>query len=209
MQKHQICPMADETQAVALQEIAFCEHVLAKGGQNILTEVLRGAANVVSWQHYPEPDVFDPQTGAQWYYHCHDTSAVDLEHGHFHCFVRPEGVSGPIHHLCAVGVNAHGQLLRLFTVNQWVVDDDWLDAGSTLKLLSRFDVHMPRPSYLVNRWLTAIFAAYEPEIGSLISRRDEVLNAHKPPEGVAARADKGLEVTSELRIELKSQSPET
>lgn len=169
---------------------------MAKGGQTVLTETLRDAANIVSWQHYPEPDVLDPQTGAQWFYHCHDT-ANDDEHGHFHCFVRPDGAEGPIHHLCAVGVDAFGRIRRLFTVNQWVIGDNWLDAEPTVGLLSRFDVQMPRPSYLVNRWLTAIFVAYEPEIAELIRRRDEVLGAHQPPEGIAVREDKLLEVTSE------------
>lgn len=199
--------MADDGRVVAHQEIAFCEQVLAKGGQNILTEVLRDASKFVSWQHYPQPDVFDPETGAQWYYHCHDSEAAAVEHGHFHCFVRPQGPGGPLHHLCAVGVDAHGQLRRLFTVNQWVVGDDWIDAAEAVDLLSHFDVHMPRPSYLVNRWLTAIFTAYEAEIAGLLMQRDEVIRTHNPLAGIAVREDKGLEVTSEVLFETNSNSP--
>ncbi|WP_419183658.1 DUF6969 family protein [Sinorhizobium meliloti] len=98
----------------------------------------------------------------------------------------------------AVGVDAHGRLLRLFTVNQWVVGDDRLGTEGTIALLPRFDVQMPRPSNLVNRWLTAIFTAYEREISELIRERDRALLTHRQPEGVEARQDRALEVTSEL-----------
>lgn len=184
----------------ALAEIAFCEAVLAKGGLNVLTETFQGVSQIDAWDHYPPGDVFDPTSNAQWFYHCHPAEEGVAEHGHFHCFVRPEGPQGPVHHLAAVGVDGQGRLARLFTVNHWVVGGDWADAAATIALLPRFDMQMPRPSYLVNRWLTAIFAAYESEIAGLIEERDRILAAHVPPEGVAVHEDRGLEVTAELRI---------
>ena len=84
-------------------------------------------------------------------------------------------------------------------MNKWVVGDDWLGAEGTIALLQRFDVQMPRPSYLVNRWLTAIFTAYEREITELIRERDRALLTHLQPVGVEARQDPALEVTSEPR----------
>jgi hypothetical protein len=192
--------MAENAREVALREIAFCESLLAKGGLNVLSETFRDTSQITAWEHYPPGDVFDPASGAQWFYHCHPAEEGVAEHGHFHCFVRPQGTDGPIHHLAAVGVDAYGRLLRIFTVNQWVVGDDWLDAEGAVALLPRFDVQMPRPSYLVNRWLTAIFSAYENEIAELIRQRDYVLTAHRPPEGVEARQDRALEVTSELNL---------
>lgn len=184
----------------ALAEMAFCEAILAKGGLNVLSDTFRGVSEIAAWEHYPPGDVFDPASNAQWFYHCHPAEEGVVEHGHFHCFLRPEGPSGPIHHLCAVGVDANGRLLRLFTVNQWVVGDDWADAETIIGLLPRFDMQMPSPSYLVNRWLTAIFVAYESEIAELVRQRDRVLSAHVPPAGIAAREDRGLEVTSELGL---------
>ena len=187
--------MSEAERQTALQEIAFCESVLAKGGATVLTETLRGVDNPQSWQKYPAGEVFDPQSGAQWFYHCHARVEGEAEHGHFHCFVRPDGADGPIHHLCAIGVDAHGRLMRLFTVNQWVVGDDWLDATATIALLPRFDVHMPQPNYLVNRWLTAIPTAYEPQIVDLILARDAAIAA-LDLDPSAARASRDLEVTS-------------
>lgn len=194
--------MADDREH-ALGEIAFCESILAKGGQSVLTETFRETSSIAAWEHYPPGDVFDPSSGAQWFYHCHPAGEDVVEHGHFHCFVRPHGVDGPIHHLAAVGVDAHGRMLRLFTVNQWVVGDDWLDAEGTIALLPRFDVHMPRPSYLVNRWLTTIFFAYEAEIADLIRARDQALADHVAPTGVEVRQDRALEVTSEMVFEVQ------
>src|SRR5690554_4013454 len=192
--------MTNAAREQALAEKAFCEAVLAKGGLTVLSETLRGAETVDAWEHYPAGDVFDPASNAQWFYHCHPAEEGSTEHGHFHCFLRPQGPQGPIHHLAAIGVDQHGRLTRIFTVNQWVVGDDWLDATGTIALLGRFDMQMPRPSYLVNRWLTAILVAYEDEIAELIQERDRVLDAHKPGQGVTTREDRALEVTSELRI---------
>ena len=184
----------------ALAEKAYCEAILAKGGLSILTETLDGAHTIEAFDHYPPGDVFDPQSNAQWFYHCHPAEDGSTEHGHFHCFVRPEGPKGPIHHLAALGVDAQGRLLRIFTVNQWVVGDDWAAAEQIVPLLSQFDMQMPKPSYLVNRWLTAIFAAYADDIAALIQQRDHVISAHQPPEDIPPSEDRSLEVTSEFQI---------
>jgi len=156
---------------------------------------------VAAWTHYPPGDVYDPESGGQWYYHCHLPAADGVEHGHYHCFVRPDGASGPVHHLIAVGVDAFGKLHRLFTVNQWVVGDTWLDAEPTIALLPRFDMQLAKPSYLVNRWLTAVITQYQPEIEQLIRARDERIALHAGSGDLqVARDDRGLEVTSSLQI---------
>ena len=191
----------------AAQEAMFCETVLAKSGDNVLLDTLRGAAPV-TWEHYPPGDVFDRDSGAQWYYHSHNGPPDSAEHGHFHCFVRPLGKDGPIHHLIAVGVDAYGKAIRLFTVNQWVVDDAWADADTTIALLDRFDVHMARPSYLVNRWLTAMLVLHQAEIADLIRQRDARLEAHLAPEGVTPRQDRALEVVSQCAVDLRRRATE-
>jgi hypothetical protein len=192
--------MPDETRQHALSEIRYCETVLAKGGLTILSDLFAGVSSITAWDHYPPGDVYDPASNSQYFYHCHPAEEGAAEHGHFHCFVRPKGLNGPIHHLVAIGVNTEGQLLRLFTVNQWVVGDDWADAQTIFSLLGRFDMQMPRPSYLVNRWLTAIIVAYETEITQLLHQRDRVLAAHKPASGTLSLEDCTLEVLSEFIV---------
>jgi len=199
-------PRMDETKAEAARQVLFCEQVLAKSSSNVLLETLREAKSVAAWEHFPQGDVFDPDTGAQWYYHSHPPQDGQAEHGHFHCFVRPEGANGPIHHVVAIGVDAYGRLLRLFTVNQWVVGDNWLDAQATIALLPRFDLHFARPSYLVNRWLSAVVTLYGDEIRTLIRERDRVLDTHHQANGAPARDDRALEVTSELGVDLRQMA---
>lgn len=187
----------------AAREALFCERILAKSGDNVLRSTLTDASAVEAWSHYPHGDVFDPESGAQWYYHCHIPPFDGVEHGHFHCFLRPEGTQGPVHHLVAVGVDPFGKLHRLFTVNQWVVGDNWLNAEGTIPLLARFDVQMAKPSYLVNRWLSAVLRLYETEIAELVRERDLVLAAH--PSGSAVLEDRSLEVTSSLAVDLAAR----
>ena len=105
----------------------------------------------------------------------------------------------PLHHLAAIGVDAWGRALRIFTVNQWVVGDDFLPADQTIALLERFDVQMPRPSYLVNRWLTAHFVAHAGAIADLIRQRDAVLAA-QGEDLSAVLQDRTLEVTSQFLL---------
>lgn len=187
------------------QEAMFCERILAKTGDTVLHDTLRGVSVPTVWQHYPDGDVYDPESGAQWYYHSHADEHPDEMHGHFHCFVRPHGRPGPIHHLVAIGVDASGQAGRLFTVNQWVVDDQALDAPQRIRLLPRFDVQVARPNYLVNRWLTAVVALYQDEIAELIRARDACLQAHAQATGTDATKDRQLQVTSALRIRLRDR----
>jgi len=189
--------MGEEARRQALAEVAFCETILAKGGLNVLSETFAGVTAIEAWEHYPSGDVFDPASNSQWFYHCHPAEEGAREHGHFHCFLRPQGPTGPIHHLVAIGVDGEGRLLRLFTVNQWVVGDDWADASATIPLLERFDMQMPRPSYLVNRWLTAIIVAYGEQIAELLHQRDAAL-AEGGGDFDARRQDRSLEVLSEF-----------
>jgi hypothetical protein len=189
--------MGEDARRQALAEVAFCETILAKGGLNVLSETFAGVTAIEAWEHYPPGDVFDPASNSQWFYHCHPAEEGAREHGHFHCFLRPQGPAGPIHHLVAIGVDGEGRLLRLFTVNQWVVGDDWADAGTTNPLLERFDMQMPRPSYLVNRWLTAIIVAYGEQIVDLLRQRDATL-AEGGGDVDARRQDRSLEVLSEF-----------
>jgi hypothetical protein len=51
--------------------ILECYRLLAKGGGNIVGEVLRGQGTFYEFDHYPAGDVHDPETHCQHYYHSH------------------------------------------------------------------------------------------------------------------------------------------
>lgn len=186
---------------VPLIQMQYCERILAKSGETVLTATLRQVAEPTFWTHYPVGDVYDPESGAHWYYHSHPPEGVGVaaslgaaasvvkEHGHFHCFVRPQGRNGPIHHLVAIGVDAMGQPRRLFTVARHVVDDVDLPAAERVLLLERFDLQLSQPDYLVNRWLTAMVAQHRAEIAELIRQGS-----------LRTQANPALDVTAELLL---------
>jgi hypothetical protein len=58
-----------------------------------ILEHLTAGAGFVPWQRYPANEVYDPQTHAQYFYHAHPAAAQPAaEHGHFHLFLRAEGM---------------------------------------------------------------------------------------------------------------------
>jgi hypothetical protein len=85
-----------ERMAACGRELADARRVLALTGDSVVSAALSGAPGFRAWQHYPEHDVCDPVTHAQYFYHAHAEGERPGEHGHFHTFLRergmPEGV---------------------------------------------------------------------------------------------------------------------
>jgi len=200
----------------AALEIVECQRVLAKGGLNIVGELLRGAGTFVEYDHYPEDDVFDAESGAQYYYHAHRGLAG--EHGHFHTFLRrpgmPPGVapsamphtepwpSGDeaLAHLISISMDAHGAPIGLFAPNRWVAGDTWYPARDVIAMLDRFRIDHANPSWPVNRWLSAMFVLYRSHIVELLLERDRVIEAWR-------RKLPGEDVLENRNIEILAQRP--
>ncbi len=205
----------------AAHEVAECQRVLAKTGDSPLTEVLRGCDAVYEWAHYPEGDIYDPEYRGQAYYHAHaaDDRAPD-EHGHFHTFVRPAGLGldvapaagqdgvpddpeALVSHLVGISVDAHGRAFRLFTTNRWVTAEVWYPAEAVIRLLDAFALDLARPSWPLNRWLTAVPRLFRPQVEALLRTRDRVVADHAaahPERNVLE--DRTLQVTSEVTIDI-------
>jgi len=82
-----------ELMAAAALVINECRCELAARKRNIVTEVTAGEAAVLEWQHYPAEDAHDACSHAQYFYHTHPLPGRPLqEHGHFHTFLRAEGM---------------------------------------------------------------------------------------------------------------------
>lgn len=193
-------------------EVLECQRVLSRGGINLVSEVLRDQGEFVEHEHYPRSDVYDHESGAQYYYHAHRGSVA--EHGHFHTFVRwsgqaPDGLSpaGPgerseageaesVTHLIAISMNAYGWPIGLFATNRWVCGGAWLPAEDVIGLLPRFRIDHASPSWPVNRWIGAMMVLFRPCIEALLIHRDAVIEAwtRTHPEREAFE-DRELEVT--------------
>jgi hypothetical protein len=212
--------------------IRECRRILAKHGSDIAREAA-GSGGCVPWRHYPDGDAYDPASHAQYFYHCHPAPDEPREHGHFHLFLRAEGMpngalplllpeaaianlpSPPqaaptkrgardeVSHLIAIGVDAAGEPVRLFTTNRWVTGETWYRADDVIRMLDCFVLDAAEPGGVVNLWLAAMVRLYQPEIAMLLRKRDEaVMDPRRRRRRVEIFEDPNLEVTSSLAIDL-------
>ena len=204
------------------EEVNECYRVLKKGGINIVGELLKDQGTFYELDHYPKGDVYDEETHAQYYYHSHRGTAG--EHGHFHTFLRqgaiPDGVrpvvydgdtkwptgSDAVCHLVAVSMDVYGFPIGLFSTNRWVTDEVWYAAGEVIGMLDLFDIDHAFPSWPVNRWLTAMFKLFRPEIEALIRHRDEVVEIWRQARpGTDIFEDRDFDITGQIRISVKDK----
>jgi uncharacterized protein DUF6969 len=180
-----------ERQRIAAAVLRECRDALARGDSTILHQATGAAGDIAAWRRYPEGEVYDPQTHCQYFYHSHGgpepaDSNGRREHGHFHLFLRADGLpagmtplvlpelavadaplppqSAPLKrggrdevvHLVALALDAHGEPVRLFTTNRWVTGETWYRAEDVIRMLDRFQVSGEGSTELLNRWLTAM-----------------------------------------------------
>lgn len=204
------------------QDILTCYRVLAKAERNIVGEMLRGAESFVELNHYPDDDVFDRDTQSQYYYHAH--RGLEGEHGHFHTFIRPRGMpdgmrpiaksasepwpqgDAALSHLIGISMDAWGFPMGLFTTNRWVTDEAWYRAQDVTQLLERFVIDHAAPSWPVNRWMSAMFVLFRPQMRALLLQRDATVAAwaEQHPGGDVFE-DRGLDITSAVQISVDQQ----
>ena len=79
--------------AAAALVVSECRRELTARNRNVVSEVTAGEATLPEWRHYPEGEAYDPKSHAQYFYHSHPASErPPREHGHFHTFLRAEGM---------------------------------------------------------------------------------------------------------------------
>jgi hypothetical protein len=213
-----------EGMAAAGEDVIECHRVLAKTGDNIVGELIKGVETFYEWDHYPQGDVYDHVTHSQFYYHAHPQELRAGEHGHFHTFVRPlgmpagtlpaplpnlelpKGENDALSHIIGISMDPQGLPIRLFTTNRWVTGEVWYTAGDVRKILESFAMDLAHPSWPVNRWITAMIQLFQPQIGKLLDARDRRVAgwaATHPGEDVYE--DRDLEVTSAVDISVDDQ----
>lgn len=204
--------------AAAARQIREIEEDLAARDGNVVARLLAEAQDgFYEWDHYPDGDAYDPKSESQYFYHAH---AADQrfpgEHGHFHTFVRPFGLShllpdddtpppAALTHLIAVSVDTQGQATRLFTTNRWVTAERWYPAATTVQLLANFEMRGDSPAKEVNGWLTALLRLYRSDIAALMTARDSRLAAGGGIVTEDALNDHKLEVTSLQEIDVPAR----
>lgn len=216
-------PDAEEIErlADAAAEVVDCMRVLTKSGTNLVAEVL-GGRDYIQLDHYPPGDIYDPETHSQVYFHAHPPGRGPYDdYGHFHTFLRPKGMppgvapaplpgvvppegdNAALSHLVAISMDRFGRPVRLFTTNRWVTAETWYAADDVIAMLDRFEMDVARPSWPLNRWLSAMMVLYRRPVAALLRARDAAVaeRAAQHPE-TDVFEDRGLEVTSALAIDL-------
>jgi len=85
-----------EKMIAAAEIIRDCRRDLAARNSNLVDEVTR-CATICAWLHYPDGEVFDATSHAQYFFHAHaPDSRPPTERGHFHTFLRAEGMPGGV-----------------------------------------------------------------------------------------------------------------
>lgn len=187
-----------EVMAAAGEEVVNCIRVLAKTGDNVVGELLRGQGKFYEWDHYPKGDIYDPKTHSQFYYHAHRPD----EHGHFHTFMRPQGMpwgctpaplpdyeppeneDDALSHLIGISMDEHGIPIGLFTTNRWLTGEVWYGADDVCAMLDRFEIDLAQPSWPVNCWIGSMLRLFRPQIIELLKARDVTMadRAEKQPD---------------------------
>jgi len=82
-----------EQMTSAAAVIHDCRRELVARDANLLSEVTAGTAAIAEWRHYPEGEAYDPKSHSQYFFHAHvGTGRPAAEQGHFHTFLRAEGM---------------------------------------------------------------------------------------------------------------------
>jgi hypothetical protein len=200
----------------------------------MVREAVGKSGKITDWRHYPDGDVYDAASHAQYFYHRHAAAERDrggnAEHGHFHLFLRAEGMprgasplllpeaaianlptppqAAPskrgardeVSHLVAVAIDNRGEAVRLFTTNRWVTGETWYRAEDVIRMLDRFSLDAAEPAGVVNRWLAAIVRLYQPEIAMLLRKRDEAVMD-------PLRRRRKIDVFEDPKLEITSSLP--
>lgn len=204
------------------REVQECYRVLEKVDANVVGEILKGQGTFYEWDHYPEGDVYDHETHAQYYYHAHRPE--EGEHGHFHTFVRRDGIPEEIKpiensgetqwpmgddvicHIIAISMDKRGYPTHLFTTNRWVTGENWYAAEDAISLIDSFAIDHAFPSWPANRWISAMVALFRPQIVDLVRRRDKRIEAWRAEHpGLDVFEDRELEITSIASISVNQQ----
>ncbi len=110
-------------------------------------------------------------------------------------------------HFAAIAMDAAGEPVRLFTTNRWVTGETWYAAADVAAMLDRFVIDLAQPSWPLNRWITALFALFRPQLIELVHARDAaVMSFRRRRRGkVHVFEDRRLEVTSAVDIDIDDQ----
>lgn len=183
--------LALERCPLAVEEFIRATIAVAQTGVPVMRRVLPEGAVFRIWDHFPDDDAVDAESGSRWFYHAHEPNeGWHEEHGHFHLFLSRDlfekraFLAAPVErsrdkpelvHVAAISIDQRGVPIRLFSTNRWATDEWLYPAGHILDRLRAFDLSQATGDPLVNAWLTAALPAFLPELRVLLHARDQAI----------------------------------
>lgn len=193
----------DDARLLAAAGLVAALREAEAGGGNLIAALV-GDDPFVAFRHYPEEDVWDEASRAQFYFHAHDSGTRAAEAGHIHCFHRPCGrhsAAAP-HHLVAIVLDATGRPAGLFTTNRWVTEEVFLPAPAARAVAARY---APSGGDVASRVVAGVFGLYRGEIMQLLTERDAALAERRRLRPDAdPLEDQELEILSHRAIDLEA-----
>ena len=194
--------LIQSTLCLAAQEIASIQTHYAKKGLTLSEVALCGSREFIEWQHYPNDDLVDGDSGYEFYYHSHSANEMpEGEHGHFHLFKR---TGTEFHHLIGIALNQTGLPVRLFTTNQWVTGETLVKAEIVLVELQAFEMAIKGRMGPMARWISSLTKLFYIDMEALVLQRDQVIHRLESDLGSLELAlkEKSHHVLTERKIDL-------
>jgi hypothetical protein len=220
--------------AAAAAALEKARHMLVGERGGILAEIAPAVGAPEPWRHYPEQEIYDPQSHAQYFFHAHPpTGRPDREYGHFHVFLRAEGMPAgviPFHlpelsvanatppqaaplrrgareeicHLAAIAIDRNGEPIRLFTTNRWVTGETWYRAEEAILMLDRLRLAPVGLAPILSRWVEAAIVLFRPQIADLLRQRDAKALVWRRQRRTNVFEDPRLEIMSSQEVDRAS-----
>ncbi len=103
-------------------------------------------------------------------------------------------------------MDRRGVPIALFTTNRWVTAENWYAAEDVCAMVDRFRIDHAQPSWPTNRWVSAMFRLFRPQIVELVERRDAVVAAwQKEHPDRDVFEDRKLDLPSRVEISVTEQ----
>ena len=204
------------------KEVQFWTGVLQKTGGHPLSEILRGVDEIDYDRYYPDANIYDSETGCQYFFHAHADRPEEF--GHFHTYIMRDAIPDGMRayypaptgkhddpfvthcHLVAVAMQRDGTPSELFTINHWAAQDAVYSAGQLMRLLDQFEIGHSEPSWPANRWLTNLLRLFRPQLRQLFRHKVNRLElARMADPDSHPQSDEDLEVVSSMTISIERQ----
>ena len=198
---------------VAGNRLIDCLQGFVDTGRAPLAHVLGDQTRATTWQQYQGTDgaPVDSTSGElHYFYHAHAMrGAAEAEHGHFHLFAQlgaDVGGTPRYTHLLAIGVDARGLPLRLFTTNRWVTDETWTSANRVIALTAKISAAGVPDDSCVQHWLRLQLGVFAPQIAELLRHRDRRMGLRLQRGGRPGLfEDRRIHVISQCQVSVEHQ----